>query len=95
MKVSGGGGTEQVKAAIINAKGETIEEVDNISQAHQFVVSAIAQSNDKSEPGQIWSIRLNRPSTGVMEDFQVQLQGIPAVLAHTREDLLKPAPTGK
>lgn len=95
VKVSGGGGTEQVKAAIINAKGETIEEVDNISQAHQFVVSAIAQSNDKSELGQIWSIRLNRPSTGVMEDFQVQLQGIPAVLAHTREDLLKPAPTGK
>lgn len=91
VKVSGGGGSEQVKASVINPQGETVELVDNISRAHQFVVSTI----DKSAQGQIWSIRLDRPSIGLMEDFQVQLQGIPAVLAHTREDLLKPVSKGE
>ncbi len=87
VKVAGSGGTERVKATLIDPTGKERETVDNIAKAHQF----IGLSTDKSA-GDIWSLRLARPSTGVMEDFTVQLQGVAPVLATTKDDLLRALP---
>jgi hypothetical protein len=90
IKVSGGGGSERVKAALVDPRGKVVEEVDNISQAHQFIAPAA-----DGQAAEIWSVRLARPSKGVMEDFNVQLQGVPPVLSPTRTDLLRPLPNAK
>ena len=86
IKVSGENAAECVKVALFDSAGNKVEEKDNIAQAHQFV----AKPKDASQ-GEIWSLRLDKPTTGVLEDFHVQLQGIPPVLSHTKESLLKPA----
>jgi hypothetical protein len=84
IKVSGEGSAECVTAALLDPAGNAVEEKDNIAQAHQFV----ATPRDTAH-GEIWSVRLDKPTTGVLEDFYVQLQGIPPLLSPTREDLLK------
>jgi len=86
VKVSGGGGTEQVKVTLYDPSGNRVEEKDNITQAQQFV----AASKDTSR-SEMWSLYFDRPTKGVLEDFYVQLQGIPPLLSPTREGLLKPA----
>ncbi|MEO6785392.1 MAG: hypothetical protein ABI318_04595, partial [Chthoniobacteraceae bacterium] len=85
IKVSGEGAAESVKAALFDPAGNAVEEKDNIAQAHQFV----AVPKDAAH-GEIWSLQLDKPSTGVLEDCYVQLQGIPPLLSPTREGLLKP-----
>lgn len=85
VKISGGGGSEGVKAALLDPAGNVFEEKDNITQAHQF----IAKPKNATE-GEVWSLHLDKPSTGVLEDFHVQLQGTPPLLSHAKESLLKP-----
>lgn len=85
VKVSGGGGSERVRATLVDPTGKVVEDVDSISKAHQFVAPA-----GEGLAAEIWSVRLARPSEGVMEDFNVQLQGVPPVLSPIREDLLRP-----
>lgn len=85
LKVSGDNAAECVKAALIDPAGNQVEEKDNISQAHQFVAKPTNTTR-----GEIWSLRLAKPSTGTLEDFHVQLQGIPPLFSHTRESLLQP-----
>jgi hypothetical protein len=86
VKVAGGGDAEQVKAGLRDPGGVVFAVQESIAQAHQFV----AAPRD-SASGEIWSVRFERPAKGVLEDFTVQLQGVPPVLAAFREDLLKPA----
>jgi hypothetical protein len=86
VRVSGDNPAERIKAALRDPDGRTVEEKDSIAEAHQFV------AKPKSDAvGEIWSLRLDKPTIGVVEDFHVHLQGIPPVLSHTRESLLKPA----
>jgi len=87
VKVAGGGGTERVKATLIDPTGKALETVDNISKAHQF-----HRVSTNPSSGEIWTLRLARPSKGVMEDFTVQLQGVAPVLAATKADLLRALP---
>ena len=84
VKVSGGGGTECVKATLHDPAGTKVEAQDNIAQAHQFVATP-------KDAGEIWSVRFDKATTGVLEDFYVQLQGVPPLLSSTRKGLLKPA----
>lgn len=86
IRVSGESEAECVKAALFNAAGTKIEEKDRIAQAHQF----LGAPSHPAE-GEVWSIRFDKASTGVLEDFHVRMQGIPPVLAHAKERLLKPA----
>ena len=86
LRVSGENAGERVKAALRNPSGKTVEEKDNIAEAHQF----IGKPNSDST-GEIWSLRLDKPSASAMEDFHVRFQGIPPVLSHTKESLLKTA----
>jgi len=85
VKVSGDNVAERVKASLLDPTGKLLEEQDSIAQTHQFVV----ERRDASV-GEGWSIKLERPSQGVLEDYHVQLQGVAQVLSSTKEGLLKP-----
>lgn len=85
LKVAGDNPGERVKAALVDPAGNKIDEQDNLAQAHQFV-----GSRADSSKGEIWSLRLDKPSQGVLEDFYVHFQGIPPVLSCSRQALLKP-----
>jgi len=84
VKVIGGDGTELVKVTVRDGFGRVVAERDNIA-LWQF---AITRENEESD--EIFSVKFDRPSIGVLEDFFVQLQGIPPLLAPVREALLKP-----
>jgi hypothetical protein len=84
VKVMGGDGTELVKVTVRDGVGRVVAERDNIALG-QF---AITRENEESD--EIFSIKFERPSIGILEDFFVQLQGIPPLLAPVREALLKP-----
>jgi hypothetical protein len=84
VKVMGGDGTELVKVTVRDGVGQIVAERDNIALG-QF---AITRENEESD--EIFSIKFERPSIGILEDFFVQLQGIPPLLAPVREALLKP-----
>jgi hypothetical protein len=84
VKVMGGDGTELVKVTVRDGVGRVVAERDNIALG-QF---AITRENEESD--EIFSVKFERPSIGVLEDFFVQLQGTPPLLAPVREALLKP-----
>jgi hypothetical protein len=84
VKVMGGDGTELVKVTVRDGVGQIVAERDNIALG-QF---AITRENEESD--EIFSIKFEHPSIGILEDFFVQLQGIPPLLAPVREALLKP-----
>jgi hypothetical protein len=86
VKVSGEEGTERIKAGLYDPAGGKLEEKDNIAEVYQFVASI----KDPSSGG-IWSLRFDKPGTGVLEDFYVHLQGLPPLLSPARESLLRPA----
>jgi hypothetical protein len=85
VKITGDNASERVKAALRDPAGKTTVEEDNIVQARQFVAAPLNPARDE-----IWSLRFDKPSGGVLEDFFVQLQGLPPVLSHSKEALLKP-----
>lgn len=85
-RVTGDGPNESVKAALRDPAGEIVERRDNI-EGHQFLVE-----RPVAPTGAVWSLRLERPSKGVLEDVYVELQGLPPVLATSPEALLRPAP---
>lgn len=86
VKVSGGGGTESVRAVLYDPDGVKVEEKATIDQAHQFLATPADAAR-----GSIWSLHFDKPAEGVLEDFHVQLQGVPPVLAPAPEGLLQPA----
>jgi hypothetical protein len=88
IRVNGGGEGESVKAAVYDAAGSKVGERDNI-EGYQFLLSRPATAETE-----IWRLQLAKPSAGVIEDYYVQLQGIPPLLATCPEALsgLRPAP---
>lgn len=75
---------EGIGAAILNPKGKSVWEKPTIAMPDQFV------GVPESDQGEIWTLRLSRPTTGAMEDYFIELQGIPPFLATNRDCLLKP-----
>ncbi len=84
IKVSGDSEVERIKVIVCDEQRRVLGEKDNIVQAHQFVIT-----RDKFERDEIFIIRFERPSIGILEDFYVQLQGIPPLLAPVKEALIK------
>ena len=69
--VAGGDPGEGFKAGIYDPAGKLVEEKDDVAGAYQFVVSPPAGA-----PGQVWSLKLDRPSNMAMEDVSVEMAGI-------------------
>ena len=85
IRVYGDGLGEAVKATLIDPEGEIVEEVDNIAQTHQFEVALPEPSQ-----GRAWTLRYAKPSEIPMEDYHVDLRGVPPLLSPSREALLIP-----
>lgn len=84
-RVSGDGPGESVKATLRDPAGKTIAQHDNV-ETRQFLVDRPVSTSDE-----VWSLRLERPSRGVLEDVYVTPEGLPPILATRPEALMKPA----
>ena len=85
VKAFGANVLEAVKITLIDASGNEVETKDNITQPHIF----IANSRD-SNSGEIWAIKIEKPSAGILEDYYVQLLGIPPLVSCSKGALLMP-----
>ncbi len=86
VKVFGQGPGEAIKVGLHNPEGELVQEQDNIVQAYLFDVTL-----DEPSRGETWMLEFSRPTGTTMEDFSVDILGIPPLLAPSPEALLKPA----
>lgn len=85
VRVFGEGIGEGVKATLIDPSGTVFEQVDNMAQTHQFEVNL-----PPGAEGQVWTLRLEKPSQMAMEDHYVDIRGIPPLLAPSKGALLEP-----
>ena len=85
LKLFGEGSGEGVHAALYDGSDALVEDKDDITQPHQFVVT-----RTPTPEGETWRLHVQKPTSMAMEDYYVQLQGVPPVLAPTRESLLAP-----
>jgi hypothetical protein len=88
LRTNGQGATEGVHGTLMDPAGKVVEDVDNITRMHQFLVTLPEPSR-----GEVWSIRLAVPTGMICEDNSLSVRGIPPLVAGCPEALL--APTGK
>ncbi|MCC7495589.1 MAG: right-handed parallel beta-helix repeat-containing protein [Fimbriimonadaceae bacterium] len=86
LRVRGSGPREAVRALLYNSAGNLVKEYDDITTVAQFEVDLPAPS-----AGEAWRVVLQKPSHSSMEDFYLELRGIPSLFGATREALLRPA----
>ena len=89
IRAAGGGGTELVKATIKDANGKVVHAKDNIGHAE-----VLPCKREDASHAEVWSISLDRPSQGVLEDMEIMFEGVPPLLAASPETLLRPAGKG-
>ncbi|HID77107.1 MAG TPA: right-handed parallel beta-helix repeat-containing protein [Planctomycetaceae bacterium] len=82
-----GEGQEAVGAAVFDPDGKQVWSRPAITSPEQFVGQP-----GRVHQGKVWRIQFRRPTTGPMEDFYLQLQGIPPFLSSSPKTLLKPVP---
>jgi hypothetical protein len=85
VRVTGEPMGEGVKATLLDPSGNVVEEVDDLVEVHQFTVTLPQES-----AGEAWSLRIAKPSTLALEDYYIELRGIPGLFAPTKEALLRP-----
>ena len=85
IRVCGEGTGEAIRALLINQAGELVAEVDNNIQTYQFEVTL-----EKPSEGEVWTLRLAKPTQITWEDHYVDLRAVPPILAPSRESLLVP-----
>lgn len=79
----GGDGAEKVKASVFDADGKQAWSEDDVDAPRQFHHQRAEAARDE-----IWRLRCEKPAHGVCEDWQVLMEGIPAVLAPSPEAVL-------
>lgn len=87
LRIRGEGEGERVSAAVLNAAGKKVWEQADIGPARSLHLQREAASQ-----GEVWRVRLSRPSVGVLEDVHLELRGLPAVLGFSAAGLLRPVP---
>jgi hypothetical protein len=90
LRFKGEGDGERISAAVLNPAGKTVWEQPNISTAQSFRFQRAAASK-----GEVWHLRLSRPTVGVLEDTYLELRGLPPVVGFTANSVLRPATEGK
>ena len=85
VRVAGQGPAEAIRARLIDPKGEQFDEVDDQFQLHQFEVELPQPS-----AGEVWTLRIDRPSSLTWEDHYVDLRGVPPLLSAAGTTLLAP-----
>jgi hypothetical protein len=85
IKVFGEGLGEGVKATLCDAAGRTVGQKDDVAQAQQFEIALPEPSK-----GEIWSLKTEHATHLVLEDYSIELLGIPALVAPSPEAILAP-----
>lgn len=80
---------EGLKAALYDDDGELVEEQDDITRPVQFIATPGVKKD--IGPGSVWRLHVTKPTSMAMEDFSVQLEGLPPLLAASPGALLVPA----
>jgi len=80
-----GEGSERVKASLYDADGGLVESRENISIPSKFVVSR--QGDAKCE---VWKLKTQRSPKHSMEDYYIDLIGVPPIFAMDKASLLAP-----
>lgn len=75
VRMVGSGDGEGVKASIVDPSGCAVQTQDNIARPHVFLAVPPVGTEDAR-----WRLRVERPSKLALEDYSVQLFGIPPVL---------------
>jgi hypothetical protein len=70
----------------IDASGEVFDEVDNQFSTYQFELRP-----DQPTDGEVWMLRLQKPTNTTWEDHYVDLRGVPPLLVPAGAPLLVPA----
>ena len=87
IRVGGGDNSfETIQALLVNPLGKVVDKVDNLASAYQFYVKL-----PKRHKGQIWCLKLRKPTNNAWEDHFVNLLGIPPILAPSKDAILAPA----
>jgi len=86
VKVFGEGSGEAVDAAVFDPSGQQVWDYANITTPEQYV-----SKPTPDQTGKAWQIRFAKPKSTTMEDFCLQLEGIPPLVSGAAEALLKPA----
>lgn len=86
LRAHGQGTAEGVHGTLLDPGGKVVEDLDNITRLHQFLVTLPEPSK-----GEIWSILLAAPTGMVCEDNSLSILGIPPLVAGRPEALLVPA----
>lgn len=81
-----GMGGEKVKVTLFDATGNVVQEQDPVSLSSAFVVTRPAHA-----PAEIWSVRTSKAEGFYLEDFSLDLFGIPPIFATDPESLLIPS----
>jgi len=87
VRVMGEGEGERVKATLTDPAGRQVWQQDNISNAQGY-----CSPEGESAAAGVWTLRLDRPGSGAMEDHYVELRGIQPVLGVHPESLLETTP---
>jgi len=85
VKIYGEGQGEAVAATVFDPSGRKVWTKAVITAPEQFVSSL-----PPGQTGKAWKVRFAKPSGITMEDFHIQLQGIPPFLSCNPDTLLKP-----
>ena len=85
VKVFGDNSSEAVKATLINASGNEIETKDQITQPYIFIVN-----REDTDHGEVWKLKMEKPSGVSIEDYHIQLLGIPPLVSCFKKALLMP-----
>lgn len=86
VKIRGEGQGEAVGATICDPHGAQVWTQPAITLPEQFVATA-----EQARAGGVWKVTFAKPVGITMEDFYIQLQGIPPFLSCNPDTLLKPA----
>lgn len=86
IRVAGEGLGEAIRATLLDAEGNVLQEVDNAVASHQFDVALPEPS-----PGAVGCLKLDKPGTIAWEDHYVDLRGVLPLLAPSPEALIIPS----
>jgi hypothetical protein len=86
LQITGQGTAETVKAIVRDASGRVVNQEDNISTPHVFIME-----RNKAALMEIWSVTLDRASKGVLEDVSIQTLGVPPIFSTIPSEVFVPS----
>ena len=75
-----GSPSERVTATISDPDGAEVAKLENVSALGTWSVDADADGNPVPPKPGFWTIKLERPTVGILEDYIVTILGVPALI---------------